>query len=83
MNQVIDGSELDDFRNILLERSLDPDQFEVTELSDASAHRGVFPVTGSVHVANKATGKARRYQAGHGTSWASEFDRDLAADAFS
>lgn len=83
MNRVIDWSELEDFGNIFLERSLDPDQFEVTEISDANAQRGVLPIKGSVHVINKATGKSRSYQAGHGTSWTIEFDRDLTELAFS
>ena len=56
--------------------------FKLSEHEVSYPPQGVGPVTGKVKVECPKTGRERVYEAGNGTSWFHEFEKDLTAGNF-
>ncbi len=79
---ITSKSELQDLKRCIVEAELSVDDFELTEQVDPDGLKmGYFP-TNTVTVTYTPTGVARSYQAGGGSIWSDEFERDLNLNKF-
>lgn len=74
--------EQDDFRSSCRRWRKSPDEFTVQAEENDPPPGPPSPMQRDVIVKHSATGKARRYSAGSGTSWNVKFDEDLQAAYF-
>ncbi len=81
-SMLISPSENEDFDNALARAGYQKENFEVIPKVNPFPAQGVGPVTGSVTVKNKLNGLERTYEAGHGTAWVVQFEKDLRTGAF-
>jgi hypothetical protein len=79
---TVDDSELNDFRAALRRHGLAESGFDVSSLERPLPVGRISPTTGMVTVRNKKTGAKRTYEAGHGTAWVVQFEKDLNAGHF-
>jgi hypothetical protein len=80
---VIDQSELEDVKSILIENKFTYDDFEFSWQEDSLPVGGIASIRGKAIVKNSKTGVERSYEAGHGTAWVVKFEKDLKAGKFS
>jgi hypothetical protein len=80
--KTIDQSEIDDFRNIIKNQNLDPDDFEINEIDLTDYTKSPYILKGKISIIRKSNNKTRTYNSGHGTSWPADFGDDLAGGLF-
>ncbi len=79
---ITSKSELRDLKFCIVEAELNVDDFKLTEQLDPDGPKeGYFP-TRTVTMTYTPTGVARSYDAGGGSSWSAEFERDLNLNKF-
>ncbi|MGD0828148.1 MAG: hypothetical protein ABSA09_08710 [Desulfobaccales bacterium] len=69
-------SEKEDFDQAILSKGFNLSDFELTSQREP-IHSKEYAIKGYVTVERKSTGKHKKYKAGHGSAWASEFIQDL------
>jgi hypothetical protein len=79
---ILTPGQREDFDAVVKSRRRSPDEFEIHERQHPMVGADVQPVRGQVEVRDTGSGVVRTYQAGHGTSWVFEFEKDLAAGLF-
>lgn len=72
-----DPSELDDAYAELRRFGYSEDDSTFTHVPYKHLGTGVAPVVADMVVKGTSTGKEKTYDAGHGSSWATEFSHDL------
>ena len=78
---IIDETEREDFEAAVIKFGFSVDDFELSELEDASLG-AIYAVTGTVTVTRRGTKKSKTYRAGDATAWVSEFEDDLRRGVF-
>ncbi len=79
---ITSNSELQYLKRCIVEAELSVDNFILTEQLDPDGHKeGHYP-TGTVTVTYTPTGVARSYDAGGGSTWTDQFERDLNLNKF-
>jgi hypothetical protein len=74
---LITDNEMDDFDGALLGAGFEVDSFSVIDLGDEPTAKGQPPITGTVTVLRISTDEFITYNAGHFSTWVSEFEADL------
>ena len=80
---TIEPDEIEDAFNSALSRGYELVDFDSYERSSSNVVFGGFHVIeGSLQVTYRPNQMTKVYRTGHGSSWPSEFDRDLVAGGF-
>lgn len=79
---MINESEMEDYKNIISNSGLDVDDFLIQEQKDPMIGTEVQPITETITIRRKSTGKEKTYKAGHGSAWPAEFSDDLTGGIF-
>lgn len=79
---LIDQSELDDFKQAIATSGLDADDFELIEHPHENRGAEIYAVTGEITIKRKSTGRQMSYNAGHGSTWPTDFGDDLSKGIF-
>ncbi len=74
---LIHDSEMEDFDAAILQAGFEVDDFSVVDLEDEPTAKEQHPITGTVTVRRISTDEAIIYNAGHLSTWVSEFEIDL------
>lgn len=81
--KLIEPDEMDDFQAVLRTRQLPADDFELHQVDTTDPKTDeIFGLTGFVTVARKSSGHKQQYPIGDGSSWVTEFERDLLRGVF-
>ncbi|WP_041741546.1 hypothetical protein [Collimonas fungivorans] len=81
--KLIEQDEMEDFQAILQARQLAADDFELHQVDTTDPKTDeIFGLTGFVTVSRKSNGHKKQYPIGDGSSWVTEFERDLQRGAF-
>lgn len=77
----MEGDLKEDFESVIRAKGLEPDDFDVTEVS--KHEKGVnHTVTGSIIVKRLSNGIEKTYKSGHGSTWPTHFSDDLYSGLF-
>lgn len=79
---MVEDSGREDFEEIIRNRGLDPNDFELLEERDALKKGEIHAIRGTVTIKRKSNGIEKRYRGGHGSTWPAEFDGDLNSGKF-
>ncbi len=74
---LITDSEMEEFDEAILQAGFEVDDFNITDLEDEPTAMEQHTVTGTVTVHRISTDEAIKYEAGHLSTWVSEFELDL------
>ena len=74
---LITDSEMEDFDGAILGAGFEVDDFNITDLEDQPTAMEQHTVTGTVTVHRISIDEAIKYEAGHLSTWVSEFEIDL------
>ena len=70
-------AELEDFKNAILSKGLNPSDFELEQLEKPMQGGDIQPIVRQVTVSRKSKGIKRTYKAGHMSHWVADFVIDL------
>jgi len=79
---IVMESELEDFRNEILRRGMDPLDFEIEEFEKPMQGVDVQPINGQVTVKRISTGIQKTYKAGQMSHWVVDFADDFRKGVF-
>lgn len=79
---MIQETEKEDFRQVIVEKRLDFSDFELNEHEDPIRGAGLHPITGYVTIHKRSTAITHRYEAGHSSAWVVQFADDLSNGLF-
>ena len=79
--RVVGQDEIDDAEGLLLEHGFRANDFEILQKSEPST-ASPGPIAGTVQVLRKSSGTARVYDAGSGSSWIGQLEKDLKSGLF-
>ncbi len=74
---LITDSEMEDFNAAILQAGFEVDDFSVVDFEDEPTAKEQHRITGTVTVHRLSTDEAKTYNAGHLSTWVSEFEIDL------
>jgi len=81
--KLIEPDEMEDFRKVLARSNLSAEEFDLAETDTTDPQSDeIFGLTGFVTITRKSTGKQNQYPIGDGSTWVTQFQRDVLRKVF-
>lgn len=81
--RLIEPEEMNDFRSVLRKFNLSAEDFDLNETDTTDPKTDeIVALTGSVTITRKSTAREKEYAIGDGSTWVSQFRRDVGRGIF-